>query len=44
MAAHGLDLRASRFEGSGIQGVLVQPDGRYEGAADPRREGMALGD
>ena len=44
MADHGLDIRASRFEGSGIQGVLVQPDGHYEGAADPRREGTALGD
>lgn len=44
MAAHGLTVTPSRFEGSGIQGVLVQPDGQLEGAADPRREGIALGD
>src|SRR6185437_7032165 len=44
MAAHGLAIKPSRFEGSGIQGVLVQPEGGIEGAADPRREGIALGD
>jgi gamma-glutamyltranspeptidase/glutathione hydrolase len=44
MADHGLAFRPSRVEGSGIQGVLVQPDGQLEGAADPRREGIALGD
>ncbi len=44
LAAHGLTITPSRFEGSGIQGVLAQPDGSLEGAADPRREGIALGD
>jgi gamma-glutamyltranspeptidase/glutathione hydrolase len=44
MADHGLAFKPSRVEGSGIQGVLVQPDGQLEGAADPRREGIALGD
>jgi len=44
MADHGLSFRPSRVEGSGIQGVLVEPDGSLEGAADPRREGIALGD
>ncbi len=44
LAAHGITLTPSMFEGSGIQGVLALPDGRLEGAPDPRREGMALGD
>jgi gamma-glutamyltranspeptidase/glutathione hydrolase len=44
LASHGIRLTASMFEGSGIQGVLALADGRLEGAADPRREGMALGD
>ena len=29
---------------SGLAAILVHPDGRLEGAADPRREGAALGD
>jgi gamma-glutamyltranspeptidase/glutathione hydrolase len=44
LASRGLAIAPSRFEGSGIQGVLVDPDGELEGAADPRREGIALGD
>ena len=44
LAAHGIDISSSRFEASGIQGVLALPQGRFEGAADPRREGIALGD
>jgi gamma-glutamyltranspeptidase / glutathione hydrolase len=44
LAAHGLTLVPSRYEGSGIQGVLVHADGSLEGAPDPRREGLALGD
>jgi gamma-glutamyltranspeptidase / glutathione hydrolase len=46
LAAHGLDLRGrSSFfaEGSGLQGMLVLPDGSLTGGPDPRREGVALG-
>jgi gamma-glutamyltranspeptidase/glutathione hydrolase len=47
---HGLarDLRAMGHEvreidfPSGLQGVMISPDG-LEGAADPRREGLAIG-
>jgi gamma-glutamyltranspeptidase / glutathione hydrolase len=37
----GLDLTVGRTETSGLQGILVRPDGTYEGAADSRREGVA---
>lgn len=28
---------------SGLQGIVITPDGRLHGGADPRREGLALG-
>jgi gamma-glutamyltranspeptidase / glutathione hydrolase len=37
----GIDLKAGRAENSGLHGVLRRADGRYEGAADSRREGVA---
>ena len=41
LAARGIVLRGSSAEGSGLHGVVVR-DGRLEGAADRRREGVAL--
>ena len=41
LAARGVVLRGSSAEGSGFHGVVVR-DGRLEGAADKRREGVAL--
>lgn len=41
LAAHGIALRGNSAEGSGLHGVVVV-DGRLEGAADRRREGVAL--
>jgi gamma-glutamyltranspeptidase/glutathione hydrolase len=35
-------FRDGRGEGSGLHAVRVTPDGRLEGAADPRREGRAI--
>jgi gamma-glutamyltranspeptidase/glutathione hydrolase len=43
LQADGLTLQPARFEASGMQGVKVEPGGALEGAADPRREGVALG-
>lgn len=37
----GIELKPGRGEESGLHGVVRRPDGRYEGAADPRREGIA---
>src|SRR6185369_877494 len=37
----GIDLRPGQGEDSGVTGVLVR-DGRIDGAADPRREGVVL--
>jgi len=43
LAAKGLKLNAGyAAEGSGIHGVIKRDDG-YEGGADPRREGVAVG-
>jgi len=43
LAAHGLDVHASRYEESGLTGLKVLPDGSFDGGADPRREGIAVG-
>jgi len=40
MAARGLVIRGSAGESSGLQGVLIH-DGRFDGGADPRRDGVA---
>jgi gamma-glutamyltranspeptidase / glutathione hydrolase len=42
LRARGHDVRVWKRE-SGLGGILITPDG-YEGVADPRREGAALGD
>lgn len=42
LAARGMALETSRGEESGIQAV-ISSRGRYEGGADPRREGLARG-
>ena len=39
LAELGVEVRAGRGEESGLHGVVFHPDGRMEGAADPRREG-----
>jgi gamma-glutamyltranspeptidase/glutathione hydrolase len=40
LAARGIELKSGRGEESGVQGVVFFEDGRLEGAADPRREGV----
>lgn len=40
MAARGVAVRAGSGEDSGLHGVLIR-DGRFEGAADHRRDGVA---
>jgi len=42
-ASHGLNVRASQYEESGLTGLRVLPDGTFDGGADPRREGIAIG-
>jgi gamma-glutamyltranspeptidase/glutathione hydrolase len=37
----GVDLKPGQGEDSGLTGVLIR-DGRIDGAADPRREGVVL--
>jgi gamma-glutamyltranspeptidase/glutathione hydrolase len=37
----GIDLKPGQGEDSGLTGVLIR-DGRIDGAADPRREGVIL--
>jgi gamma-glutamyltranspeptidase/glutathione hydrolase len=37
----GIDLKPGQGEDSGVQGVLIR-DGRVDGGADPRREGVVL--
>lgn len=41
LAARGVEVRAGRGEGSGLHGVLWR-NGRLDGGADPRREGVVL--
>ncbi|HEY3809374.1 MAG TPA: gamma-glutamyltransferase family protein [Steroidobacteraceae bacterium] len=43
MASHGLNVHASQYEESGLTGLRVLPDGSFDGGADPRREGIAVG-
>lgn len=40
LAELGVEVRAGRGEESGLHGVFFHADGRLEGAADPRREGV----
>lgn len=41
MAKRGVDVRAGSGEDSGLHGVLIR-GGRFDGGADPRRDGVAL--
>ena len=43
LQARGLQVKANAGEESGLHGILAVPGGGYEGAADPRREGVARG-
>ena len=43
LAAHGYSIKR-RHMASGLHMITVDPDGVLIGAADPRREGIALGD
>ena len=43
LAARGVNLTPGAGEPSGLHGVVARPGGGWEGAADPRREGVALG-
>jgi len=36
----GIEVKSGRGENSGLHGIVVKEDGRIEGAADPRREGV----
>ncbi|MGY6631159.1 MAG: gamma-glutamyltransferase family protein [Wenzhouxiangella sp.] len=40
LAELGIEVRPGRGEESGLHGVFLHPDGRLDGAADPRREGV----
>ena len=40
LAARGIEVKTGRGEESGLHGVVLFDDGRLEGAADPRREGV----
>ena len=40
LQARGIEVKAGRGEESGLHGVVLRADGRLEGAADPRREGV----
>jgi gamma-glutamyltranspeptidase/glutathione hydrolase len=40
LAARGIEVKPGRGEESGLHGVVLHTDGRLEGAADPRREGV----
>src|SRR5207244_11867244 len=41
LRAKGVDLQPGQGEDSGVQGVLIR-NGRIDGGADPRREGVVL--
>jgi gamma-glutamyltranspeptidase/glutathione hydrolase len=41
LRARGIDLKPGQGEDSGVHGVLIR-DGRIDGGADPRREGVVL--
>ena len=43
LTAMGHTVRVATQEGSGLHGIMKVKDG-YIGAADPRRDGIALGD
>jgi len=40
LAERGITVKAGRGEESGLHGLVLHDDGRVEGAADPRREGV----
>jgi gamma-glutamyltranspeptidase/glutathione hydrolase len=40
LAERGITVKPGRGEESGLHGVVLHDDGRSEGAADPRREGV----
>ena len=40
LKARGVEVKPGRGEESGLHGVVLHTDGRLEGAADPRREGV----
>ncbi len=40
LAARGVVVKSGRGEESGLHGLVINPDGRATGAADPRREGV----
>jgi gamma-glutamyltranspeptidase/glutathione hydrolase len=40
LAERGITVKPGRGEESGLHGVVLHADGRSEGAADPRREGV----
>ena len=40
LAERGIVIKSGRGEESGLHGVVLHDDGRTEGAADPRREGV----
>jgi gamma-glutamyltranspeptidase / glutathione hydrolase len=40
LKARGVEVKPGRGEESGLHGVVLHADGRSEGAADPRREGV----
>ncbi|MCJ7421327.1 gamma-glutamyltransferase family protein [Sphingomicrobium astaxanthinifaciens] len=42
LAARGVALAPGQGEGSGVHGVIIRTDGRIDGGADPRREGVVL--
>ncbi|HEY6453013.1 MAG TPA: gamma-glutamyltransferase family protein [Steroidobacteraceae bacterium] len=43
LSERGLNMRPVQYEASGLVGLQVLPDGSLDGAADPRREGVAIG-
>ncbi len=42
LTAMGYTLTATNGEESGLNGILLQPDGSFEGGSDPRREGVVI--